>query len=133
MTEPPAQPRLELSTSRQFTAWLAERRLALAFTTYQSGKLFLIGLRPDGRLSVFERTFNRAMGLGVDGPKLWLSTLFQLWRFDNVLEPGQQVDGYDRLYMPMQAWATGDLDVHDVVSDFTMPIQLVASFRRICS
>ena len=127
MTEPPAQPRLELSTSRQFTAWLAEQRLSLAFTTYQSGKLFLIGLRPDGRLSVFERTFNRAMGLGVDGPRLWLSTLFQLWRFDNVLEPGQRADGYDRLYVPMLAWTTGDLDVHDVAVDATGRVVFVAT------
>lgn len=56
-------PPLEITTSRQFTAWLAEQRLSLAFTTYQSGKLFLVGLQPSGRLSVFERTFNRAMGL----------------------------------------------------------------------
>ena len=28
-----------------FTAWLAEQRLSLVFTSYQAGKLFLIGLR----------------------------------------------------------------------------------------
>ena len=38
--------------------------LSLAFTTYQTGKLFLLGLQPDGRLALFERTFDRAMGLG---------------------------------------------------------------------
>ena len=42
-------PRLEITTSRQFAAWLADHRVSLAFTTYQSGKLFLIGLKPDGR------------------------------------------------------------------------------------
>ena len=35
----------------------------LACTTYQAGKLFLLGLQPDGRLALFERSFNRAMGL----------------------------------------------------------------------
>ncbi len=49
-----AQPTFELSASRQFNAWLVEQKLSLAFTTYQSGKLFLIGVRPDGKLSVFE-------------------------------------------------------------------------------
>jgi uncharacterized protein (TIGR03032 family) len=98
---------------------MAEQRLSLAFTTYQSGKLFLIGLRADGRLSVFERTFNRAMGLTVNGSRLCLSTLFQLWRFDDVLDPGQSHDGYDRLYVPMQAWTTGDLDVLDIAVDAT--------------
>ena len=57
------RPAFELLASRQFTGWLAEQRLSLAFTTYQTGKLFLIGLQPDGRLSVFERTFNRCLGL----------------------------------------------------------------------
>ena len=113
----PTEPLLELLPSRQFTAWLAEQRLSLAFTTYQSGKLFLLGLQPDGRLSVFERSFNRAMGLAVSGGSLYLSTLYQLWRFENALEPRQSHDGYDRLYVPQLAWTTGDLDIHDVALD----------------
>ncbi len=44
-----ASAKLELMPSRQFPAWLAEQRLSLAFTTYQAGKLFLIGLQPNGR------------------------------------------------------------------------------------
>ena len=52
-----AGPKFKLTASRQFTAWLADQCVSLAFTTYQTGKLLLIGLRPDGRLSVFERTF----------------------------------------------------------------------------
>ncbi len=45
-------PSLEISGSRLFTAWLAGQKASLAFTTYQAGKLFLIGLKPDGGLSV---------------------------------------------------------------------------------
>jgi hypothetical protein len=47
-----AKPTFKLTASRQFTSWLAEQRASLAFTTYQAGKLFLIGLNPDGGLSV---------------------------------------------------------------------------------
>ena len=94
---------------------LAGRAAAsLAFTTYQTGKLFLVGLQPNGRLALFERTFNRAMGLWASPETLYLGTLFQLWRFDNALEPGQVHEGYDRLYVPRVAWTTGDLDVHDI-------------------
>jgi uncharacterized protein (TIGR03032 family) len=103
--------------SRQFNAWLSEQKLSLAFTTYQSGKLFLIGLQPDGRLSVFERTFNRCMGLYATAQTLYMSSLYQLWRFENSLEPGQAHEGYDKLYVPRMAWTTGDLDVHDVALD----------------
>ena len=45
----PASPVLELLASRLFMSWLAEQRVSLAFTTYQAGKLFLLGQKPDGR------------------------------------------------------------------------------------
>jgi len=111
------EPTFELQASRQFNNWLAEQRASVAFTTYQSGKLFLIGLQPDGRLSVFERTFNRCMGLWSDGNTLFMSSLYQLWRFENLFEAGQGHDGYDRLYVPQVGYTTGDLDVHDVAVD----------------
>ena len=111
------EPKLELMASRQFTSWLTEHRISLAITTYQTGKLFLIGLQPNGRLSIFERTFNRCMGLCSDGQTIWMSSLFQLWRFENVLDPGQMANGYDRLYVPQVGYTTGDIDVHDVAVD----------------
>ncbi|NJK68906.1 MAG: TIGR03032 family protein [Microcoleus sp. SU_5_3] len=107
-------PRLAIDPSRQFTAWLAEQNLSLTFTTYQAGKLFFLGLNPNGELSVFERTFPRCMGLCAAGSTLYMSSLYQLWRFENVLEPGQIANGYDALYVPQVGYVTGDLDIHDV-------------------
>jgi uncharacterized protein (TIGR03032 family) len=107
--------KLELTGSRLFTAWLAHARASLAFTTYQAGKLFLIGLQPDGRLSIFERSFPRCMGLGTGpGGTLWMSSLYQLWRFENFLDPGTARDGYDTLYVPVTGYTTGDIDIHDI-------------------
>ncbi len=111
------QPQLEISGSRNFTSWLKEARLSLAFSTYQSGKLFLIGLKPDGKLSVFERTFERCMGLcaSADSQTLWMSSLYQLWRFENALPSGEEApNGYDRLYVPQLGYTTGDIDGHDI-------------------
>ena len=79
----------ELTASRQFTAWLSEQKTSLAFTTYQAGKLFLLGLQPDGRLSIFNRTFERCMGLWASTERLLMSTLYQLWWLENALPPGQ--------------------------------------------
>ncbi|MEL6780598.1 MAG: TIGR03032 family protein [Cyanobacteria bacterium J06597_16] len=115
MVSPSATSRLELMGSRQFPDWLAEQQVSLAFTTYQTGKLFFIGLQPDGRLSIFERTFNRAMGLHATADTLHMSSLYQLWRFQNALPAGEVYQGYDRLYVPQLGYVTGDLDVHDVV------------------
>ena len=110
-------PPLEITCSRQFPEWLQEQGVSLALTTYQTGKLFMIGLQPDGRLSIFERTFNRCMGLCGDGQTLWMSTLYQLWRLENVVEGGQIVnEGYDQLFVPQVGYTTGDIDVHDIVT-----------------
>ncbi len=110
--EAAAEPWIEVTGSRHFADWLAEQRVSLAFTTYQAGKLFFLGRHPDGRLAVFERTFNRCMGLWGDGQTLWLSSLYQLWRFENTLGPGELYQGCDRLYVPRAGYTTSDLDVH---------------------
>lgn len=116
-TQEAKTPLLEISTSRQFTAWLNEQNISLAFTTYQIGKLYFIGLKPDQSLSVFERNFNRCMGLCTTANGLYMSSLYQVWRFENIFEPGQQQDGYDRLYVPQLGYTTGDLDIHDMAVD----------------
>jgi uncharacterized protein (TIGR03032 family) len=105
---------LEINASRQFTPWLLEQNLSLAFTTYQAGKLFFIGLQQGGQLSVFERTFERCMGLYASGSSLYMSSLYQLWRFENILQPGQVHDNYDAVYLPQISYVTGDLDIHDI-------------------
>ena len=110
-------PQLEIMGSRQFPNWLGEMGVSLAFTTYQAGKLFFVGLQPNGRLSIFERTFNRCMGLHASANSLWMSSLYQLWRFENALQPGQAHNGYDRVYVPQVGYTTGDIDVHDIATD----------------
>jgi uncharacterized protein (TIGR03032 family) len=117
VTPSPSTPRLELIGSRHFNSWLAEQQISLALTTYQAGKLFLLGLQDDGRLSIFERSFNRCMGLWADGETMWMSSLYQLWRFENVLSDGQSAEGYDRLYVPQVGYTTGQVNIHDVAVD----------------
>lgn len=114
-----ATPALEITSSRQFQAWMAEQKLSIALTTYQVGKLFLLGLKGEGELSVFERSFNRCMGLcpTLDGNGLYMSSLHQVWRLENVFRHGERQDGHDRLYVPQVGYTTGDLDIHDMAVD----------------
>jgi uncharacterized protein (TIGR03032 family) len=121
------EPWVEVTGSPRLAAWLGEHRVSLAFTTYQTGKLFLLGRGPEGRLSVFERSFNRAMGLWADSQTLWLATLYQIWRLENLLRPGELHQGHDRLYVPKVAHTTGDLDVHDVAVDGSGRVVFVAT------
>lgn len=112
-----ANEKLQFLASPGFCAWLGSQNVSLALTSYRSGKLFLIGRRPDGRMSVFERTFPRCMGMWSDAQTMWVASLFEIHRFENILPPGGMHDGYDRCYVPRQAFVTGDLNVHDVAPD----------------
>jgi uncharacterized protein (TIGR03032 family) len=108
-----------LTTSRGFTSWLARSGGSLSFTTYQAGKLFLVGLRPDGTLNVHERTFARCMGLAVsdNARTLLLASHYQLYRFDSDLPRGPGSAASETVYVPRMSWITGDLDIHDVAFD----------------
>jgi uncharacterized protein (TIGR03032 family) len=117
VSSPDVRSSLELSCSRNFTSWLGHQNISIAFTTYQAGKLFLIGRKADSRLSGFERTFRRCMGMWSDGQTIWLSSLYQLWRLENTLLPGQLDGEFDRLYVPQVGYTTGDVDIHDVAVD----------------
>ncbi len=109
-------PWLQVLGSRYLTSWMGEQRVSLALTTYQTGKLFLVGRNGDGELAVFERTFNRSMGLWAspNADTLWMSSNYQLWRFENALAVGNLHEGCDCLYVPRAAHTTGDLDIHDI-------------------
>ncbi len=106
--------KLELNATRMFPSWLAEQNASIAVSTYETGMLFLIGVRPDGTLSYFNRAVARCMGLAASQQTLWVATMFQLWRFENTLAPGQVHNGFDAYYVPRVAWTTGDVDAHDL-------------------
>lgn len=108
-----------VTASAGLPAWLAGQGVSLALTTYQAGRLFAVGCSPDGGLSVFQRSFERCMGLWAapDGQSFWMATAWQLWRFANALADGQTHDGYDRVFIPRTGHTTGDLDIHDLALD----------------
>jgi uncharacterized protein (TIGR03032 family) len=108
---------LEVTASRHFAGWMAHEKVSLAFTTYQAGKVLLLGCNTDGRLSIFERNFTRCMGLWADanrGRTMWLSSLYQIWKLEDSLAEGEKYHDYDRLYIPRIGYTTGDVDAHDI-------------------
>ena len=106
----------QIVTSHGFTEWLATQRVSLAISTYHLGAVLLLGLKPNGELSMFITPFDRAMGLCAQGTSLWIATKQQLWRLEDSLS-GQTADGYDRVYVPRIGHTTGDIDCHDVAVD----------------
>jgi uncharacterized protein (TIGR03032 family) len=104
--------------SSDFLEWLRKEEISLAVSTYQTNKLFLIGRDTTKHLFVSEKSFDRAMGLHVESENsFYLSTRFLLWRFENALAEGQTHKEADKVYIPRQAFNTGDLNIHDVSVD----------------
>ncbi|HEX4917846.1 MAG TPA: TIGR03032 family protein [Limnobacter sp.] len=111
---PLSSDKFAIDVSRQLTSWMHDEKLSFGLSTYQIGKLMLLGCNSAKGLSVFERTFGRCMGLVASDDGFYLSSLYQIWRFQNSLPEGQKHQGYDKLYVPQYGSVTGDLDVHDL-------------------
>jgi uncharacterized protein (TIGR03032 family) len=107
--------KVEKSCSRGLASWLASNKLSLAISSYQSGRLYLVGSDTKGRVSFFERIFERAMGIVGNAQRLYLGGLYQLWRFENVLRSGESIHKqFDKCYVPRNAQTIGDLDIHEL-------------------
>ena len=131
-----SQPWLNVQGSQYFLDWLAEQQVSLAFTTYQTGKLFFVGRTQDHSIAIFERTYGHCMGMWAapDASTIWLSSRFQIWKFKQApaqvvpyqppdsLDAGSAISawterGYDVAYLPRVGYTTGHLDVHDMAVD----------------
>jgi len=110
--------RIECHASESFQAWIAQLGGSLCVSTYQAGKVAMIGW--DGRrVTLLMRHFDKPLGLRAKGNRLVLATRHDLWMFTNSPllaheyfedQPGR----YDGLYLPRATYHTGDLNTHDV-------------------
>ncbi len=109
---------IQCSISAAFEDWLARAGGSLTVSTYQAGKVAMIGW--DGRqVTLLMRDFDKPMGMAVAGKRLVLATRNDLCIFANATpladeyledQPGR----YDALYLPRATYHTGDLNTHDL-------------------
>lgn len=115
---PVAETRIECRNSEPFASWMSQLNGSLAVTTYQAGKIALLGWRGT-QMSLLMRQFNKPMGLAVGPGKLALATRHEITLLANapLLAPDFLLDEpgkYDALYLPRATYHTGDLNVHDL-------------------
>jgi uncharacterized protein (TIGR03032 family) len=109
---------IHCSASESFQAWLAQAAGSLAVSTYQAGKVAMIGW--DGRqVTLLMRDFNKPLGLASEGQRMVLATRYDVTFFANapLLAPEyleDQPGRYDALYLPRVTYHTGDLHTHDL-------------------
>jgi len=114
-THEPTLGSTNIEVSRGLAGWLETHRASLAFTSYQTGQLFLVGMLPSGSVSFNQQNFSRAMGICRDGERLWVGSLFQLWRLENMLRPGELANAsFDACFVPREGRTTGDIDIHEI-------------------
>ena len=112
--------------SGNFADWFAGQNGSLAVTTYQAGKVVVVGW--DGGVTALFRHFDRPMGLAVEGSRLALALKDQIWLFadtpalaatyaetgpDRAIDPA--AGKYDAFYLPRVGYFTGAIDAHDLV------------------
>jgi uncharacterized protein (TIGR03032 family) len=110
--------RIHCQTSASFEDWLLQSGGSLAVSTYQAGKVAMIG--HDGRqVTLLMRDFDKPLGMVAAGGRLVLATRYEVSVFANspILahdfaedQPGR----YDALYLPRATYHTNDLHTHDV-------------------
>jgi uncharacterized protein (TIGR03032 family) len=101
-----------------FLNWLRQINGSLLITTYQAGRVLLVGWNGE-QVTLVAREFSKPMGAALAGERLALTTKHQLIFFGNAqaltysyleAQPGR----YDALYLPRAAYYTGDLHTHDL-------------------
>src|SRR3982750_3078213 len=109
---------IQCSISDSFQQWMSQAGGSLVVTTYQAGKVAMIGW--DGRqVTLLMRQFDKPMGLAISGSKMALATRHDVILLSDakLLAPDYleaQRGRYDSLYLPRASFHTGDINVHDM-------------------
>ena len=112
---PTADEQIDLNFSPGLASFLANNNCSIAFTSYQTGRLYLVGSTPDGTLALHMAHYPQAMGVVGDENRIYLGTLTQIVRLENTLAPGQIAnDQHDKLYVPRNMQTTGSVDIHEL-------------------
>ena len=112
---PPAPVAFHYTQSDSFVALLHELQASLLVSTYQANKLLAVRAQGQG-LSTLVRTFDKPMGLAVDGKRLAVGTRKEVWFLRNApdiapcVEPAGQ---HDACFLPRASHVTGDIGIHE--------------------
>ena len=113
---PPAPVEFHYTQTDSFVAVLQQLGASLVITTYQANKLLVARVAGAG-LSTLVRTFDRPMGLAVNGDRMALGCRDQMWEFRSAPAIAPQVEPagqHDACFLPRSSHVTGDIGVHEL-------------------
>lgn len=117
MAQKPAAP-FTCTFSPNIPELLWQLEISLAISTYQAGKLVLISALNQEELVQLPRTFQKPMGIAVQGDQMAVATQDEVILLKNVADLAQtypkQPKTYDGIYIPRVTFNVGFLDLHDL-------------------
>jgi uncharacterized protein (TIGR03032 family) len=102
--------------STNFPAVLEHLGLSLLVSTYQAGKLFVVGAR-QGSLALSFHNFEKTMGIAVQRDRVAVGTRNQVWTLRSTPEIASQLQPsgwYDGCFLARTSHFTGDIHGHDL-------------------
>jgi len=104
--------------SAQLPELLYQLNCTLVISTYQAGKLILINSQDDQKLNMLPRSFNKAMGVAIDGNRMAIATKDEVIKLVDSPDLGKhypnQPGKYKNMYVPRATYYTGNVDLHDL-------------------
>ena len=94
---------------------LEHLRVTLLVSTYQAGKLVVVGTR-ESKPEFSFHSFERAMGIAVGPDRLAVGARTLIWLLRSSPEIAQRLAlrGYDACYLTRAAQYTGDIHIHEM-------------------
>ena len=107
---------VKYTISREFLRVLEHSRSTLLVSTYQAGKIAVIGRHSSG-LCLSLHNFEKAMGIAVRPQSIAVGARGQIWFLQNSSNLASQVDPvgrYDGCYVTRQSFITGNIHGHEL-------------------
>jgi protein O-GlcNAc transferase len=115
-TPPVVMREVRYEVSRDFVPILAEAGVSLLVSTYQAGKLVVVGT-DQGKLALSFHNFEQAMGLALSRETLAIGTRYQVWLLAREAGMAAQLDrgqAYDDCYLARRSHFTGQIHIHEL-------------------
>jgi len=111
----PVKDKVDITFSAGLAGFLLQQGVSFGFTSYQSGRLYLVGHSSPARLALHEATYPKAMGITGNGARIYLGTLTDIVRLENVLAADQRANQvHDKVFVPRNSHTTGSVDIHEL-------------------
>lgn len=107
---------IEFTYSVNVVELLKRLRASILMSTYQSGKIILMGEHND-HFDIRYAEFPRPMGMYAKGGKLWAGLghgIYQFANFEGVCRTLEDGKRYDACYLPQSIHFTADIDIHEM-------------------